>query len=61
MRIEVNLTLCASTGACTRVAPELFALRDGVLVVLVDEPAAELQPQAQLAEELCPTGAISLS
>lgn len=61
MKIVVNFDVCASTGACTQVAPELFEIRsDGYLYVLQENPPEELHDKAVQASELCPTGAISI-
>lgn len=61
MRIVVNFDLCASTGACTQVAPEIFEIKsDGYLYINVEEPTGELEAKAREAAELCPTAAISI-
>lgn len=61
MKVSVDFDLCASTGACTQVCPEVFEIRsDGYLYVLRDEPGPELAGQVNEAVELCPTGAISV-
>ena len=52
---------CVSTGSCTRVAPEVFEIRDdGFLYVLQEEPGEDLRAKVEEAAELCPTGAISI-
>jgi ferredoxin len=61
MRIVVNFDACASTGACTQVAPELFEIRsDGYLYVLDESPSEEMREKAVQAADLCPTGAITV-
>lgn len=61
MRIVVNFDVCASTGACTQVAPELFEIRsDGYLYVLDENPSEEMREKAVQAADLCPTGAITV-
>lgn len=61
MRIVVNFDVCASTGACTQVAPELFEIRsDGYLYVLDENPPKEMREKAVQAADLCPTGAITV-
>ncbi len=61
MKVSVNFDMCVSTGSCTRVAPEVFELRDdGYLYVLQEEPPEELRAKCLEAEELCPTGAITI-
>jgi ferredoxin len=62
MKVNVDFDVCASTGNCARVCPEVFELRsDGYLYVLQDEPPEELREQALEAEGLCPTGAITVT
>lgn len=62
MRVSVNLGVCASTGGCAHQAPTVFEIRDdGMLHVLQEMPDESLRNQVIAAEELCPTGAISIS
>ena len=61
MKVSVNYDVCASTGACMQVCPEVFEVRsDGYLYILQEEPGENLRPQVEQAAELCPTGAISI-
>jgi ferredoxin len=61
MRVVVDYDVCASTGACMQVCPEVFEVRsDGYLYVLQEEPAEELRAKVTEAAELCPTGAITI-
>lgn len=61
MKVRVNFDVCASTGACAQVAPEVFELRtDGYLYILAEQPRPELYDVVTQAAELCPTGAIIL-
>jgi len=61
VKVTVNFDLCASTGACAQVAPEVFVVRnDGYLHILHERPAPELYDSVQEAADLCPTGAITL-
>ena len=61
MKIMVDFDVCASTGACTQEAPEVFEVRaDGYLYVLQEEPGEDLRSKVESAAELCPTGAISI-
>jgi ferredoxin len=54
--------MCASTGGCVHQAPTVFEIRDdGMLYVIQEEPGEELRAQVTAAEELCPTGAISIA
>jgi ferredoxin len=39
MKVSVDFDVCASTGACMQVCPEVFEVRsDGYLYVLQEEP-----------------------
>lgn len=61
MKVSVNFDNCASTGACTQMSPDVFELRsDGMLYVLNENPPAELHESVVAAEEICPTGAITI-
>ena len=61
MKVNVDYDLCASTGGCMQICPEVFEVRnDGFLYVLQDEPPPELHAKVQEAADLCPTGAIEL-
>ena len=61
MKVNVDFDLCASTGACTQVCPEVFEIRsDGYLYVLIEEPPEALAGKVNEAAELCPTGAITV-
>jgi ferredoxin len=61
MRVIVDYDMCASTGACAQVAPEVFEVRsDGYLYILQEEPGEELRDKVSQAADLCPTGAITI-
>ncbi len=61
MKVIVDYDVCASTGSCMQVCPEVFEVRsDGFLYVLQEEPPEELREKVLQAEELCPTGAITV-
>jgi ferredoxin len=61
VKVVVDFDCCVSTGSCTRVAPEVFEIRDdGFLYVLQEEPGEELRKKVEEAAELCPTGAITI-
>jgi ferredoxin len=54
--------MCAATGGCVNQAPEVFEIRDdGFLYVLQENPNESLRAKVKLAEELCPTGAITIN
>ena len=62
MKVSVDYDVCASTGACMQVCPEVFEVcSDGYLYVLQEEPPAELHDKVRTAADLCPTAAISVS
>jgi len=61
MKVVVDYDVCASTGACMQVCPEVFEVRsDGYLYVLQENPDESLRDKVQQAADLCPTGAISI-
>jgi ferredoxin len=60
-RIEVDRALCASTGGCEAVAPEVFEIGDdGALVVLREQPDGRELPDVHRAVDVCPTRALRL-
>jgi ferredoxin len=60
-RIVVDRDLCASTGGCEALAPDVFEIGDdGVLVVLTPDPAAADLPDVRNAVQACPTRALRL-
>jgi ferredoxin len=61
MKVVVDFDLCASTGSCTQVCPEVFEIRsDGYLYVVQEEPDESLRDKVTDAADLCPTGAITI-
>ena len=61
MRVTVDFNVCASTGACAQVAPEVFEVRsDGYLYILQEEPTPDLHDKVRQAADMCPTAAITL-
>jgi ferredoxin len=61
VRVIVDFDVCASTGSCMQVCPEVFEVRsDGYLYILVEEPGEELRDKVTQAVDLCPTGAITI-
>ena len=61
MKVIVNYDICASTGACTQIAPEVFEIRsDGYLYVLQENPGEELRDKVTNAADMCPTAAITV-
>ena len=61
MKVTVDYDMCASTGGCMQICPEVFEVRsDGYLYVLQEEPAEPLHDKVREAADLCPTAAIEL-
>ena len=61
MRVIVDKNICASTGACMQVCPEVFEVRsDGYLYLLTEEPGEELREKVTTAADMCPTAAITV-
>ena len=57
----VDYDVCASTGACMQVCPEVFEVRsDGFLYVLQEEPPESLRKKVEQAADMCPTAAITV-
>ena len=62
MRIVVDFDVCASTGTCAQICPEVFEVRsDGYLYILIEEPDETLRAQVVEAAEACPTAAITIA
>ena len=62
MQVIVDFDMCAATGGCVNQAPEVFEIRDdGFLYVLQASPDESLRAKVKLAEDLCPTGAITIT
>ncbi len=62
MKVNVDFDLCASTGGCMQICPEVFEVRsDGYLYVLKEEPGEELADKVHEAADMCPTGAITVT
>jgi ferredoxin len=60
-RIEVDRDLCASTGGCEALAPDVFEIDDdGALVVRRPDPDGRDLPDVRAAVARCPTRALSL-
>jgi ferredoxin len=62
VKLTVDPSRCEGTGMCVKLAPHLFRLDriEGPATVLVEGAEGESLEQAQEAETLCPTSAISL-
>ena len=61
MKVTVDYDMCASTGGCMQICPEVFALDDeGHATVAVDVVPVELEDKARQAVVNCPERAISV-
>ena len=61
MKVTVDFDVCASTGACMQVCPEVFEVRsDGYLYILQENPGPELAARVREAAAGCPTSAITV-
>lgn len=62
MRVVVARERCRGAGLCALTAPEVFDQRDddGTVVLLVEEPAPELEDAVLRAAELCPNAVIQV-
>ena len=61
MKVTVDFDMCASTGGCMQICPEVFEVRnDGYLSILQEEPGEALHEKVREAADLCPTAAIEL-
>lgn len=62
MKVSVDYDLCASTGSCMQICPEVFEVRrDGYLYILQEKPPEELRDKVTMAAEMCPTAAITVT
>lgn len=57
MRVTVDENLCAATGQCEMICPEVFEV-DLVSEVRTEHPDPSLHEQVREAAGACPTGAI---
>jgi ferredoxin len=61
MKVTIDYDVCASTGSCMQICPDVFEVRrDGYLYILQGEPDESLRSKVVEAADLCPTGAISV-
>ncbi|CAJ1503418.1 ferredoxin [[Mycobacterium] kokjensenii] len=62
MKVTADQDICASSGQCVGFAPRVFDQRDedGVVVVLDENPPAELAEAVREAARNCPSGAIKI-
>ncbi|MCW2914434.1 MAG: ferredoxin [Actinomycetia bacterium] len=63
MRVSVDQHKCIASGQCVLRVPEVFDQReeDGIVVLLNDNPPAELREAASQAAAICPAWAITVT
>jgi ferredoxin len=63
MRVSVEDTKCCGAGQCVLLVPQVFDQReeDGIVRLLDPSPPPELADAVREAEQMCPTGTISVS
>ena len=62
MKITVDYDICASTGSCMQICPEVFEVRsDGFLYILSESPGENLRQAVEQAADMCPTAAITVA
>ena len=60
MKVKVDAGLCAATGTCASLCPEVFKLEGETAEVRVDAVPKEHEEAVRNARDSCPTGAISV-
>jgi len=58
--IIIDDSTCNGCGLCETMCPEVFAIRDDVATVLMDDVPDEIEEAAREAAECCPLEAISV-
>jgi len=63
MRVELDEPKCVASGQCVVAAPEVFDQRDedGIAVLLVEDPGAEMLDGVREAVAVFPAAAIRLT
>ena len=61
MKVTVDFDVCASTGACMQVCPEVFELlEDDTLRLKIEHPEEALRAKVEEAVRRCPRQALSI-
>jgi ferredoxin len=58
MRVQIDRELCQTHGVCVEETPEVFAIVDRELVLLIERPSEALRDKLREAVRYCPTGAL---
>jgi ferredoxin len=62
MEILVNRDLCEANAVCCGLAPSVFELDDDErLIILTQDPPADVLPRVELAVTRCPKNALSIA
>ncbi|HEV3359234.1 MAG TPA: ferredoxin [Pseudonocardiaceae bacterium] len=63
MKVAVEQDKCVASGQCVLLAPDVFDQRDedGSVVLLQENPPAELHDDVREAAQVCPALAIQLA
>lgn len=61
MKVQVDLQICEGNAVCSKVAPEVFEVRDDDKAYLLVDPIPEdLRAKVEAAVRRCPRRAISV-
>ena len=61
MRIVLDADRCIGSGNCEMLAPDVFEVGDDMVCnILIEQPGPDLQEDAELAVEACPTRALRI-
>ena len=62
MKVRIDEHACVASGQCVMAAPDVFDQRDedGIVVLLDEQPPAELSEDVHQAAHVCPALAIAV-
>ena len=63
MKVTIDQDKCCGAGTCVLLAPDVFDQRDedGIVILLEENPGAEVQDAVREAANVCPASAITVS